>query len=126
MNETMDKAGATASLLCAIHCVAVPVLFALLPVAGLAWLDNPAVDWWFLLAAVVFVVIAHPAGYAKHRRCTPPVLAGSGLVAIVLAIKLWGQSPAHHYGVALGGLLVAASHFLNRHLCKSCQHGCKH
>jgi len=117
---TLDKAGATASLLCAIHCVAVPVAIALIPALGVAWLDNPWVDRGFLLAALLFALLAHPKGYGKHGRCFPALLAGAGLAGIVLAISLGEGYPVHHYIVALGGLLVASSHFFNRHLCHKC------
>jgi hypothetical protein len=102
-----DRAGVLASALCAAHCVSLPLLFAILPALGVAWLDNPWVDRTFLIAALPFALSAHPVGYIRHRKCLPGLLASVGLVGIVLAISIWEGHPAHHYAVALGGLLVA-------------------
>jgi hypothetical protein len=104
-----------------------PVMFAVLPVLGLAWLDNPWVDRVFLLAAVAFAILAHPKGYRKHRRCTPAVLAVSGIVGLLLALLIGegaGES-IHHYIFASCGTLVAVSHILNQRWCRSC-HSCHH
>jgi hypothetical protein len=122
LTGTLDKAAAAASLACAIHCIALPMAIALLPVLGLAWLDNPWVDRLFLTTALVFAALAHPKGYNRHRRCLPAAMAACGLIGISLAISLWGSAPVHHYVVAFGGLLLASSHFLNRHWCKCACH----
>ena len=114
----IDKVGAAASLACAIHCIAMPIAVALLPTLGLAWLDNPWVDRVFLAAALVFAALVHPKGYRSHRRCLPAALAACALIGIALTISFWESAPAHDYVVAFGGLVLASSHFLNRHWCK--------
>lgn len=125
-SAALDKAGATASLVCAVHCVALPLAIALLPALGLAWLDNPWIDRSFLVAAVLFAVLAHPKGYVQHKRCVPASLALLGIVGIILAISVWERVEAHHYAIAAGGLLVAGSHWLNRHYChQACCDGCR-
>ena len=43
--KNLDRAGMSASLLCAVHCAFLPLLLAALPTFGLAWLDSPVVDW---------------------------------------------------------------------------------
>jgi len=123
MIARLDKVGAAASLACAIHCIALPFAIALLPTLGMAWLDNPWVDRVFLGAALIFAALAHPKGYRTHRRCLPAALAACALIGIGLTISLWESAPAHDYVVAFGGLVVASSHFLNRHWCKCSCHG---
>ena len=122
MVDTLDKVGAAASLACAIHCIALPIAIALLPVLGLAWLDNPWVDRVFLAAALVFAAVVHPKGYKRHRRCLPVSLAACALIGIALTLSFWESAPAHDYVVAFGGLVLASSHFLNRHWCKCSCH----
>ncbi|MBZ5660031.1 MAG: MerC domain-containing protein [Acidobacteriia bacterium] len=124
----LDKAGATASLVCAIHCITLPLLFAIVPAVGLTWLDNPWFDRAFLIAAMVFVLLAHPRGYIRHRRCIPAILATCGIIMVVLAVSLWENVVAHHYLVAVGGVIIASSHWLNRHYfhhacCEGHHHG---
>ena len=120
--DTMDKVGAAASLACAIHCIALPIAIGLLPVLGLAWLDNPWVDRGFLAAALIFAALGHPKGYKRHRRCLPAALAACALIGIALTLLFWESAPAHDYVVAFGGLVLASSHFLNRHWCKCSCH----
>ena len=122
ITRTLDSAGAAASLACAIHCIALPIATALLPVLGLAWLDNPWVDRLFLATALVLAALAHPKGYQRHRRCLPAAVAACGLIGISLAISFWEDAPFHHYLISFGGLLLASSHFLNRHWCKCACH----
>lgn len=121
---TLDKAGTTASLICAFHCAVTPVALGILPLLGLNWVDNPWVDRGFLFFAFLLAIIAHPKGYVKHRRCIPAFLALAGLIGIILAVSVWEGVPSHHYLIALGGLMVAGSHWLNRHYCHSacCDH----
>lgn len=119
-----DNLGATASLICAVHCVALPVLLAALPVLGLAWLDNPWVDRGFFILAMFIILAAHPKGYRKHGSCVPASLAVFGLLGILLALAFEAH-PVHHYAIALGGLFIACSHFLNRRFCEHHQcHTC--
>lgn len=119
--EILDRVGATASLLCAIHCLLLPLAFAFLPVLGVLWLNDPRIDRLFLVAALLFAGLAHPQAYLRHRRCSPSLLALAGIFGIVFAIKWWEVYPAHHYVIAFGGLAVAGSHFWNRWLCRSCR-----
>lgn len=125
MNATthIDRVGAWASFACAIHCLLLPVLFALIPVLGLGWLDNPWIDRGFLVAAILLVLLAHPKGFRQHCRWTPTLLAISGILGILVALIVCGDRPSHHYFFALGGILVAVSHILNQRLCRSC-HTC--
>lgn len=114
---TLDKAGATASIVCAVHCVTVPLALAILPALGLAWLDNPWVDRSFFGMAFLFAVMAHPKGYRQHGRCVPAFLALFGLTLIAVAIARYVHVEAHHYLVAAGGMLIAGSHWMNQHFC---------
>lgn len=41
----MDAGGATASLLCAIHCALMPILVTLLPLVGLGFLASETTEW---------------------------------------------------------------------------------
>jgi hypothetical protein len=123
MNATasLDRLGASASMLCAIHCAALPVALAALPALGLAWLNSQWVDWSMVVLAACVALGAHRKGIALHKRCFPAVVALTGLLMIMAAICLLGGSVTHHYIQASGATLVAGSHFLNRRFCRDCQ-----
>jgi hypothetical protein len=110
----------TASFACAVHCAVLPLLLAALPAIGLAWLDSAWVDWTMVVFAAVIALRAHRGGFTVHRRRLPTAVAVTGLLMIVTTICLLKGSGSHHYIQASGAMVVASSHFLNRHLCRSC------
>jgi hypothetical protein len=118
--RVLDRAGMSASLACAVHCTVLPLLLAALPAIGLAWLDSKWVDWTMVVLAAVIAFRAHCGGFTVHRRCLPAGVAVAGLLVIVTTICLLKGSASHHYIQASGAMVVASSHFLNRHLCLNC------
>jgi len=118
--KNLDRAGMSASLLCAVHCAFLPLLLAALPAFGLAWLDSPVVDWSMFGIATCIALWSHRHGFVVHRRCFPGGLALFGLVVIVGTICLLKGAASQHYIQASGAVIVATSHFLNRRLCRDC------
>ena len=116
----LDRAGMSASLACAVHCAVFPVVLAALPALGLAWLDAEWVDWTMVLLAAGIAFRAHRGGFTMHRRCLPAGVAVVGLVTIVTTMCLLKGNASQHYMQASGAVVVASSHFLNRHLCRTC------
>jgi MerC mercury resistance protein len=119
--RVLDRLGMSASLACAVHCAVLPLLLAALPAIGLAWLDSAWVDWTMVALAAVIALRAHRGGFRLHRSCMPSAVAVAGLLAIVTTICLLKGSASHHYVQASGAVVVASSHFLNRHLCRNCK-----
>jgi hypothetical protein len=111
----------SASLACAVHCAVLPLLLAALPGIGSARLDSGRVDWAMVALAAVIAVRAHRGGFTVHRRWLPAVVAVAGLLIIITTICLFKGSASHHYIQASGAVIVASSHFLNRHLCRNCE-----
>ena len=116
----LDRAGMSASLACAVHCAVFPLVLAALPALGLAWLDAAWVDWTMVLLAAGIALRAHRGGFTMHRRCLPAGVAVVGLLTIVTTICLLKGNASQHYIQASGAVVVASSHFLNRHLCRTC------
>ena len=110
----------SASLACAVHCAVFPLILAALPALGLAWLDSEWVDWTMVLLPAGIALRAHQGGFTVHRRCLPAGVAVVGLLTIVTTICLLKGNASQHYMQASGAVVVASSHFLNRHLCRTC------
>ena len=115
-----DRAGMSASLVCAVHCALLPLALAAVPALGLAWLDSAWVDWSMVVLAMGIALRAHRGGYRLHRRCLPAGVALAGIVIIVTAMCLLRGSASHHYVQASGAVIIAGSHLLNHQFCKSC------
>lgn len=102
-----------ASLLCLIHCLALPVLIALLPALA-SLLPIPE---GFHLAALAFAVpasaIALANGYRQHGALLPAAIAALGLCLLGWGV-LGGHDIATETGITvLGSVLLAGSHAYN-------------
>src|SRR5262245_41516547 len=101
-NERMDSAdirirrwdavGVIVSAACVVHCIAVPLLFGLLPAFGLEFLAKSGFHQ--LLAVVVLGVaaLAFVPGYRLHRTRSVLVLGLSGVVLLGAGAFLPGIS----------------------------------
>lgn len=110
-----DRLGATASFLCAIHCAALPFVIALLPLVGLSFLADHRFEAAFVVFASVLASVVLVSGYRRHRRRLPLLFAVPGLVLLLLGVTFLHTHSlvVHSVLVTCGGLLVAASHFIN-------------
>lgn len=117
-----DRVGATASLLCAVHCAALPFLFAVLPVLGLGFLASHGFERGFIACASVLAVAMAVRGYRHHREARVFALLVPGLAMLWLGGfgfdfdtgLLW-----HSVFVVAGGTCVALAHLCNLHLSRT-------
>jgi hypothetical protein len=121
---SMDALGIFASTLCLIHCLAMPLVVAFLPVLGLQFLEGHGAHLALAGFVVAFGLLAILPGYMKHRK--PAVLLGL-LVGLTLVLSatfgyLFGLSEASELPlITVGNLILVVSHLFNRQLCK-CSH----
>lgn len=118
----LDKVGATASLVCAIHCAVMPILVTLLPLVGLSFLANQWAEWVLVGCSAVLGVSSLCLGYREHKSRRALAVLSGGIALLVLG-RIMEQSHGGVWGVVivvLGGVTVASAHFVNRRLCQSC------
>lgn len=114
----VDNAGVFLSSACAVHCVAVPLLVTFLPLVGLGFLASEPAEF-AIVGAVVLAVGSVVAGVRYHRRYR----AFLTLVLAVGVIAAGYTAAEGNFEVILhvtGGVLLATTHLLNRHLCRTC------
>jgi len=63
-----DWVGMVASIGCAIHCAAMPLVIAYLPALGLSFLADEAFHQWMALACFVIALTAFIPGLCKHGQ----------------------------------------------------------
>jgi hypothetical protein len=122
-HSTLDKTGAFASFICAIHCLAMPLILTILPLTSIAWLADENVERIFIGISAVLALSSICYGYFKHRRGTVLFLLGCGLLTIVIAHH-YHDSKVGSYLMAVGGLQMCCSHYLNLKFCKMCTKCC--
>lgn len=122
----LDKAGAAASLTCAIHCAVLPLVITLLPLLGLTFLADERLEWGLLGLSALLGVSSLCLGFREHGRRHALVILAIGLSLIALGHiseeRERGRSAV--LVVFLGGSTIALSHLLNRRLCRAC-HQCR-
>lgn len=108
----MDALAISASALCLIHCLVLPVLIAFLPAIA---------DWTDLGEGfhIVMLAIAVPlsgltlfGGWRRHRAAFPMIAGGAGLILLMLGLAFEGQGTGTALTVA-GGLALAVAHVAN-------------
>jgi hypothetical protein len=123
LRTASDFIGIGLSLLCLVHCLALPVLIAFAP-AILHNLPGDDVTHRSLAVAIALVgFLAFRSGYRVHRRRRVLVAFVAGLVLVSIAALL-GDEVLTGYGEAAitvcGGILLVTAHLVNHSFCRSC------
>lgn len=116
-----DYGGVTASVLCIVHCIAMPLLVGFAPV--LAATEH---ETHIGLTAGLFLIglLAFLPGYREHRRIRPVLIAVSGFAMLVSAALLPSGVTSEFWEPALtvtGGLLLITAHLGNVYYCRRCR-----
>lgn len=121
---TWDRIGIVLSSLCAIHCLATPLLILLLPVMG----EFFHAEWVHILMAVVILPVglfAFWSGYKHHRQVKVLSLGVLGLAMICAASVLpheWVEVMEHDVVTIIGSFVLITAHVLNRRACLCHKH----
>jgi hypothetical protein len=112
-NQTVDIIALTSSLICAVHCAAVPILLSFSSLASLHFLHHPVIEWSFISFGLVFVFVSLWPSYKKIHYSAKPLLmalVGFGLIALgrLDLNETWEVA-----NTVIGALVVSAAHFVN-------------
>lgn len=111
----LDKLGACASALCAVHCALTGVALGLLSAAGLGFLDNPITDAIFLLIAFTIGATAAWHGIKRHHQLAPSIVFCLSLLAVTIGhFAFRHQTLGSTLFSVLGGTGLVVFHLLNR------------
>lgn len=120
LHISIDKLAISLSMLCALHCLAFPLLVALLPSIAALPLEQETFHLWMVMAVIPTSIYALTLGCKKHKKLS--VLLGGliGLAGMIAAVIL-GESLMGEMGEKLltlaGASLIALTHYKNFQLC---------
>ncbi|MEC8475479.1 MAG: MerC domain-containing protein [Planctomycetota bacterium] len=77
-----DLLGVIASIACAIHCAAMPMVVSYLPLLGLEFLADESFHRWMAVICFVIALAAFIPGWRKHRKLVPASVGAFGLGVI--------------------------------------------
>ena len=116
-----DKFAIGLSLICAIHCLALPLLLIILPSMMALQLDNEIFHTLIIITVLPVSIFALTLGYKKHKRNWLLIVGFIGLLLLVIAVIL-GEETTGEFGekllTVLGASFVAAGHLWNFRLCQ--------
>lgn len=120
MKINLDGLGIAASLLCAIHCAILPLLFTSLPLLGLDIIQNKNFEYGMIALAFVIGSYALFHGFRKHHhKLVPFLLFGAGFFFLVLKEVL----TEHLVWMVIPALVfIAAAHYFNFFYCQRAKH----
>lgn len=122
MRKIWDFLGMITSVLCVIHCVALPVIALLLPTVA-AYFSGDATHQIFfgiLLWAGAFALVP---GYRMHRKLRPIAWLLVGLILMTGATFYVHDLLSHAWEpiiAILGSMCLIRAHYLNHKLCGHC------
>lgn len=117
-SSSADYAGICISALCMIHCLALPVLIAVMPVLGAVFEGQEWIHQLLVAFAFIAVNFAFFRGISAHGRFEPFLIASIGLVLLVTALVVGEEHWAEKLLTVVGALVTAGGHFWNFNLTK--------
>lgn len=109
----LDGLSLCASSLCTIHCLALPLLFAILPALASRIDPGESFHLWMLALAVPTSLIALTQGWRRHRRIALPLLGLIGLGAMALGALATTSAAAGTTWTLIGSMMLATAHIAN-------------
>ena len=121
--DLTDTLAISFSLLCALHCLALPVALSLLPaLSGVAFLNSEVFHLWMLVLVIPTSVIGLLLGCKQHRRFKLLFIGAIGVLSMVLAVSV-GE---HYFGhevekimTLIGAVIISIAHYLNYRTCQN-------
>lgn len=106
--ERLPLVARAGAVLCALHCAAGPVLFALLPTAGLQWMEHPVLELSLVMLPAGALM---PTLRRAWRRgdLQPPLTAVAGVASLLFGVVAPDAAVEIVAGLAGALLLLIAS-----------------
>ena len=123
-----DKVSICLSLFCILHCIALPALILIVPSMASFWINDENVHVFLVLLAIPISLFAMGKSLRKHHNYKCIVLAGIGLLLLVVAIFMHdigfnGEHGHDEHGrlgetletvfTVIGGVVLFCAHLLN-------------
>ena len=113
LQDMIEGLAVGATLACLVHCIALPLILAVLP----ALATIVPIPTTFHILALAFAVPATGGalyiGYRHHRLAAPLLAGGAGILLLSLGVLRWGETPLETPVTILGSLLIATAHVAN-------------
>jgi hypothetical protein len=123
LSRHFDQVAIALSAICIVHCLAVPLLVAILPIAAISIGEGQHFHGLMLWLVVPTSLVGFSLGYRLHRNAGI-VLAGTAGVAVLAAAAVYGHTVWSETAEVLvslaGSLLLGGAHWQNFRSVRRC------
>jgi hypothetical protein len=110
-----EKLGVILSLICAIHCLALPVILFAAPYLASTFAFSLAMEWILVILSFGLALILLWQDYRKHRKPMPLYLLGLGVMMKLLDTFIGIKSIDWIFGLSLGVFISLAYWYNYKH-----------
>jgi MerC mercury resistance protein len=116
VSRTLDRIAIALSTICIVHCLVMPLLVAILPIAAVAFGTDAHFHALLLWLVVPTSAIGFTLGFRVHHLAGVVAL-GAAAVGVLAVVAVWGHgawAPATEVTVnVVASLLLASAHWRN-------------
>ena len=116
-NLNLDMLGMGTSLICAVHCLAIPFLISFAASAGLEFLQHSFFEVTIFGLAAIFIIGSLLPGLIRHHKNSIPLIFGLIGLSFVFANHEWLQHKAYWLSFT-GAVMITYAHYKNLQLNK--------
>ena len=117
----LDRVAISASGICAIHCLCLPLILSILPALGATFFGQEAFHVVLLWLVIPLSVVALTMGCRKHKNWVVGVLGLVGLALLIVA-AVFGHDflgeTGERFATLAGALFIGVGHYRNYTLCR--------
>lgn len=118
IQPSLDTTGFWASAICALHCIAVPVLLSFSTFGFLSFLENDFIEYTIIcVSLVVGVASLLPSYFRHHRKFKALYFLLAGFLLIFLG-RFTTNSVCEGILTSVGAVCIASAHFVNFRMCR--------
>jgi hypothetical protein len=118
-----DRLGITLSAVCLVHCLALPVVIAVLPLVAAQWLQASTFHAAMALGLMPVALLAVVPGLRMHGRASVAAAMAAGLSLLSTAAFAGERLLSREWEIGLtvaGGAILVIAHGVNLALCRAC------
>lgn len=111
--DWIERAAVGASILCLIHCLALPILLAALPALSTILSVPESIHVWILAFAIPAAGAALVTGYRRHMARYPMVMGVIGLAFMAIGAFVFARQWLETPTTVFGSTTLASAHVIN-------------
>ena len=112
---TVEKIGVFLSIVCAIHCLSLPIFLFFAPYLASSFAFSSKLEWILVISSFLLAALILILDFRKHRQPLPLYFLGLGILIKLVDLSLANQSYAWVFGIFLGVVISFAYWFNYKH-----------